>query len=1050
LILGGLGDVGLTMAQHLASHGMRVVLTSRSGNAPERQASVRTLVERGHDVAVWVGDVADEAVTRDLLFELQPDLVVHAAGVVATADLQPMRSVSSQQVDGHLHAKAHGVEALHAAIEALPEGKRPHTVVLMSSAGTLVGGIGTGPYCASNAYLDAFAERMTGDGTRWVSVVWDAWKVGPLGTEREVNLDYALDAATGMTALDSVLAACRTGVAPPVVAVSTTDLRERIRRAARAVVTVTAQGAGELGPIESVIATMWSELFGIPVATAEADFFALGGHSLIATRMLTTLGERYGVRLGLRDLLSHSTVGGLASHIAAQSPEQTETNAAPVPGTGVDEDGTFAMTRVQHAYWVGREGGYQLGGTACHFALEYDCPDLDIDRYERAWNKVIARHPMLRAITTRNGRMRVLDQVPQYRIRTVDLSTADDERREQRLARIRDLVFHQPGPSDRWPLVQVRAARLPGGRTRLFLGVDVLICDAASYWIIDRELRHYYENPGSELPEVPVDFADCVAALAGRRDTPDWRRAADYWRARLDTLPGAPALPVDTGVEQARFVRRAARLDREQWQAFQAAAAAHGVTPTAALLAAYTEALGDWTGDDKFAVTLTLFDRPSIHPAVDSIVGDFTSLLLHEVDRTAGAGFAAHATRTQAALFADLDHREFSALDVLAERSSRTGEVGSVPVVFTSALGLSDVIGGDHNLQWVGEQVGALSQTPQTWLDHQVLEQRGELLVQWDALEPALRHEDVDRVFAAYTARLRALTDPSAWGECPAEDVAITLREGTGDRILFLLHPSGGDVLCYGGLAQVLDKRATLVGISDPGLAGHSAPTDLNALARRYADVMRQVQPTGPYLLGGWSMGGSLGQEVACVLHELGERVELLIMLDSNDPTYITSVTGDAEGEVLVRHLAALEAYLDVDLNVGTAQQRAVFLAEQPVRRWEIAAERLRAHRLLGAREDLRDRVAVFTRHLAGLAAHRPRRLPDLTTRTVLVRADRRATRNSGIGMGVDDTPPGMADLGWAAHLAGPIEVVGVDADHYTLMRPPAIDAVAAALAPHL
>ncbi|GAA3464517.1 SDR family NAD(P)-dependent oxidoreductase [Saccharothrix longispora] len=1047
LVLGGLGDVGLTMAQHLARHGTRVVLTSRSGDDPERAAAVRTLVERGHDVSVRVADAADEHSTRALLDELRPDLVVHAAGVVATADLRPMRSVGPEQVDGHLHAKAGGALALRAAIDALPADARPRTVLLMSSAGTLVGGIGTGPYSASNAFLDALAEGRTDREPRWTSVVWDAWKVGPLGTEREVNLDFALDAATGMTALDAVLAACRTGHAPPVVAVSTTDLRDRVRRAATAVAVEPAGNDTDLGPVESVVAGTWSELFGVRVGSAEADFFALGGHSLVATRMLTALGERYGTRLGLRDLLANPTVGGLAAHIAAHT-GTTASPAAPaavVPGSGSDADGTFPMTRVQHAYWVGRDGGYALGGTACHFALEYDCPDLDLDRYERAWNRVIARHPLLRAIATRQGRMQVLDHVPHYRIRTIDLAAADDDKREQRLVRLRDQVFRRPGPSDRWPLVQVRAARLPGGRTRLFLGVDVLICDAASYWIIDRELQHFYEHPDTDLPEVDVTFADCVAALDARRGTPGWQRAAEHWRARLDDLPGAPALPVDTAVEQARFTRRAVRLDRDRWAAFQAAAAEHGVTPTAALLAAYTDALGDWTGQDRFAVTLTLFDRPAIHPAVDSVVGDFTSLLLHETDRAAAPDFAGHARRTQAALFTDLDHREFSALEVLAERATRTGEVTSVPVVFTSAIGLADVIGGDRDLQWAGEQVGALSQTPQTWLDHQVLEQRGELLVQWDALEPVLPPEEVDRAFARYTARLRELTDPAAWGAWPVEDVAVTLREGTGDRTLFLLHPSGGDVLCYGGLSRDLDERLTVVGITDPGLAGHTAPTDLTALARRYAGVLRRVQPAGPYLLGGWSMGGSLGHEVARVLHEQGEHVALLVVLDSNDPTYITPVTGDVEGEVLARHLGALEAYLDVDLGLG-GDDRSAFLSLTPERRRQAATERLRAHRLLGAREDLRDRVAVFARHLAGLAAHTPRPHTDPATRTVLLRADRRAPRNSGIGMGVDDTPPDLTDLGWSAHLAGPLDVTGLDADHYSLMRPPAATTVARAL----
>lgn len=1097
LIIGGLGDVGLTMAAHLAGQGMRVVVTSRSGvpvdpapNSGEagRAASLRLIAQRGLDVSVRVLDCADDDATRGLLRDLTldspVDLVVHAAGVVASADLRPMRAVAAEQVAGHLRAKASGALALRAAIDALPERSRPRVVVLMSSAGTLVGGIGMGPYSASNGFLDGLAEQVAIEaGPRWVSVVWDAWKVGPLGTEREVNLDFALDAATGMAALDSILGACRAGTAPPVVAVSTTDLRVRMRDAARRLSPSTAaEGAeeGELSPVEAVVARMWSELFGVPVRSAVAEFFSLGGHSLLATRMLVALRERYGAALSLRDLLAHPTVGGLAELVTTRGSAPASPAPAPVVQRRVtDQDGTFDMTRVQHAYWVGRDGGYALGETACHFFLEYDCPELDLARYEDAWNRVIARHPMLRAIATRQGRLAVLDHVPRYRIRTVDLTEATEERRAQRLATLRERISRHPGPSDRWPLVQLQAARLPGARVRLFLGVDVLICDAGSYWIVDREVRHFYEHPDVELPEVGVSFADCVAALAARPGTPAWERSAGYWRTRMAKLPPAPALPVTSSSEGGRFVRRTARLDRREWAALQAGAARCGVTATAALLSAYAEALANWTGSRRFCLTLTLFDRPAIHPDVDSVVGDFTSLLLHEVDRSAPGSFAEHAARTQRTLFADLDHREFSALEVLAERSASTGVVESVPVVFTSALGLGDVIGGEHDLQWVGEQVYALSQTPQTWLDHQVLVQRGELLVQWDALEPVLPAAETDRAFERYTARLRRLAaDPDTWDvpvqpqapvpapvsapvpvlvEDMVEDMAVTLREGSGDQTVFLIHPSGGDVVCYADLARQLDERVTVVGITDPGLAGAPVATDLGDVAHTYVELLRRLRPRGPYLLGGWSMGGSLSQEIACVLHEQGEHVALLVLLDSNDPTYITAIEGSAEeveGETIVRHLGALEAYLGIDLGVGPGRQRAAFAALAQPQRWALAAERLRAHRLLGDRGNLRERVAVLDRHLRGLVTHFPRRLADERTHTLLIRADHLATRNSGIGMGIDDTPPDSPDLGWSAHLAGPLEVAGLDADHYSLMRSPAIGAVArlidAALARHL
>ncbi|XVQ06299.1 SDR family NAD(P)-dependent oxidoreductase [Spirillospora sp. CA-255316] len=1078
LITGGLGDVGLTTAAHLARQGLRVVITSRSGPPQDgdRAGWLRLLAEEGLDIEVRQVDAADAAATAALLAELAEhapiELVVHAAGVVASADLQPLRNITAEHVTGHVAAKIEGAHALRAALDALPPDRRPGTVVLMSSAGTLLGGIGMGPYCAANRYLDALAESLTAarrDGTRWVSAVWDAWKVGPMGGERQVRLTFALDAPTGMAALDRILAADAPG-APPVVAVSTTDLRERAKTAAHTEAAAPG-GAGEgaeLTADQRAVAEVWSDLLGVPVASPGADFFALGGHSLLATRMLTTLRRMCGVELRLRDLLARPTLGGLSELLAANGATPAgsgSVSAAQEPGGGTvpadDEDGTFPMTRVQHAYWVGRGGGYALGEIACHFYLEYDCPDLDVARYENAWRAVIDRHPMLRTVTTSRGRLKTLDRVPPYRIRVHDLTGLDEAGQEARLARLRARLSRDPGPSDRWPLFHVEAARLPGGRVRLFIGVDVLICDAGSYWILDREVRCLYEDPAAVVPEIGVDFADCARTMEAGRGGRAWLRAAGYWRDRLDAIPGPPPLRVRALDGPPVFVRRTARLSPEEWAGLRAEAARRGATPTAVLLAAYAEALADWSGGAHFSLTLTLFDRPPIHPAVDTVVGDFTSLLIHEVDRREPATFAGRVRAVHERLFADLDHREYSALDLLSERAARTGEVGSIPVVFTSALGLEDLVGGEPDLQWVGEQVHALSQTPQVWLDHQALVQRGELLLQWDAVDGLLPSDQVDRAFAAYAERVRSLaTDAAAWDEPPGEaprtapgiavvndNVLVPLRDGTGDRALYLLHPSGGDVMCYVELAGLIDERYSVVAVTDPGLLGDAAPGDLTGLARAYLAAIRQ-RSGGPYVLGGWSMGGSLGQEAARLLAEDGQHVETLLMFDANDPTYITAIEAptpdEAEAEAAVRLLAAYEAFGGIDLGTGTEAERVKLRTLAADARYAEVSRRLRGHGLLGRREDVRDRIAVFARHLRGLAAHTPGRIGDPRVRALLVRADRPAARNSGIGMGVDDTPPGLPDLGWGRHLAGPLDVHGLEADHYGLLRPPALPELAA------
>jgi acyl transferase domain-containing protein/thioesterase domain-containing protein/NAD(P)-dependent dehydrogenase (short-subunit alcohol dehydrogenase family) len=1087
LILGGLGEVGTTIAGHLAAAGHDVVVTSRRGEPSPDSARGQTLARlraAGARVTVRQLDATDPGATTVLLAELSGSgplaLVVHAVAAAGEDRWTTLRDATAAQVAGQLAAKLDAARALHQAVAALPADRRPPLVLLMSSVATVIGGVGTGPYAAANAALEAYAAGADTPQCRWLAVAWDAWRTGAGAPDPAVSLHDTLDAPAGLSALDRIRGV-RT-VAPPLVAVSPRDLPTVLAATARTAAAVRPAASGPVVAMtatEQLVAQLWSRLTGEPVTRPDADFFALGGHSLLATRMLAQLRERTGVGLRLADLLAQPTVAGLAALCDASYPApRPGEDDKPPPGDApaMAEDGTFPLTRIQHAYWVGRSGGYRWGDRACHFYLEYDCPDLDLDRYERAWRTVIDRHPMLRAVVTGQGRMRVLDDLPAYRVRVHDLTTADEAERARRLDALRERISHQAGPPDRWPLFTVQAARLPGGRVRLFIGIDAMVCDAASWWLIDRELRAFHTDPDAALPPPAVHPADCAAAMQRRRAGATAARDADWWRGRLTELPPAPRLPVTADPpSQPRFVRRTGRLTAGEWDALRAQAARRRLTPTAVLLTAYADTLRQWSGDDRFSVMLTLFDRPDELPGAHAVVGDFTSLVVHEVEPVGTATFADRVAAVQRRLFADLDHRGFSGLDVLAEMSARTGEVAAVPVVFTSALGMAELIGEEHDLQWAGQQVYGVSQTPQTLLDHQALEQGGQLWLQWDALEPVLAPDQVQQAFDVYVDRVRRLaTDPDNWESAgppdvagdggdigaavpaqrsvrrPPPDVALTVRAGSGPHTLYLVHPSGGDVLCYTELSRLLDERVNVVALTDPALVGAPAPGTVPELAATYLAVLRERQPDGPLLLGGWSMGGTVAQEMARQAHADGRRVPLLVMIDSNDPTYIRHLDATspaaAQVELIVRQFGALEAYLGVDLGGADPDLRARLAAATEGDRLAEAERRLRQARLLGRGESLRDRLAVLDRHLCALATHRAGRLSGTDTTTLLVRATRTSPRNSGIGMGVDDTPPGVPDLGWRAHLARPPHTVDVDAHHYSVLRPPAVAAVAAAL----
>ena len=137
-----------------------------------------------------------------------------------------------------------------------------------------------------------------------------------------------------------------------------------------------------------------------------------------------------------------------------------------------------------------------------------------------------------------------------------------------------------------------------------------------------------------------------------------------------------------------RFVRRSCRLDPAAWSELKARARAAGLTPSALLLAGFADIVALWAREPRFTINLSLFNRQPLHPQVDSVVGDFTTLTLLEVDATP-AQFLDRARAIQSRLWQDMDHKAVSGVEVLGWLGRR-GSAGRamMPIVFTSALSL--------------------------------------------------------------------------------------------------------------------------------------------------------------------------------------------------------------------------------------------------------------------------------------------------------------------------------------------------------------------------
>jgi acyl transferase domain-containing protein len=173
LVTGGLGGLGLCVAEWLVSRGARrLVLVGRRGPAPEARARLARLEGVGADVRVVPGDLADADAVARAVDEAERGAplrgIVHAAGVL---DDGMLLSQDPARLEAVMAGK--GLGALH--LDAAVRGRALDFVVFFSSVASVLGSPGQANYASANALLDALAAERRRRGDAAVSINWGPW-----------------------------------------------------------------------------------------------------------------------------------------------------------------------------------------------------------------------------------------------------------------------------------------------------------------------------------------------------------------------------------------------------------------------------------------------------------------------------------------------------------------------------------------------------------------------------------------------------------------------------------------------------------------------------------------------------------------------------------------------------------------------------------------------------------------------------------------------------------------------------------------------------------
>jgi acyl transferase domain-containing protein len=359
LITGGLGGIGLILAERLArTVRAKLVLTSRSG-LPERASwerwllthpaddgrsrqirAVQALEADGAEVLIVAADVADLHAMRRAIAQAESRFgplngVIHAAGIAGTAAICPVQQIAPALCRTQFAAKVDGLFVLEQALA----GRELDFILLQSSVASLLGGIGHAIYAAANLFMDAFAVQRSQSGRLpWRSIDWELWQTADHNTPSfsyggsaqlgSTIAEFAMTPEEGVTVFERTLLLD----GEPLALISTGALQARIDqwlkleslRATAATSDAPLHARPALGVayvaagnrVEQTIIDVWQELLGIEQVGIHDNFFDLGGNSLLGLKVIARLKQELHVDLPVVRLFEGPTVSALAALIS--------------------------------------------------------------------------------------------------------------------------------------------------------------------------------------------------------------------------------------------------------------------------------------------------------------------------------------------------------------------------------------------------------------------------------------------------------------------------------------------------------------------------------------------------------------------------------------------------------------------------------------------------------------------------------------------------------------------------------------------------------------
>jgi len=402
-------------------------------------------------------------------------------------------------------------------------------------------------------------------------------------------------------------------------------------------------------PLEELLVKLWAEALRVQRVGIYDNFFEVGGHSLMATRLISAIQARLQVELPLRSLFEAPTVARQAELLTAMLAEagrefgsEEAAKALPeqqpiIPGErGSHPPLSFAQQRL----WFLDQ--LEPGSSAYNIPLVFRLSGpLDVVALEQSLAEIIRRHEILRTTfaALEGEPYQVVHPAPEvdFNLPVVDFSngqpvTSDQPLPENILAFLRSEA-RRPFNLAQGPLLRAKLLRRAETEHILLLTFHHIIYDGWSEGVFFRELAALYaaftRRQPSPLAELSLQYADFAAWQRQWLQGAALARQLSYWTHQLAGAPPLINLPTDhprPPVQNFDGARHVFTLPASLSEAITTLSQQAGATPFMILLAAFKVLLDHYSQQDDLVVGTPIANRT--RPEIEGLIGFFVNTLV--------------------------------------------------------------------------------------------------------------------------------------------------------------------------------------------------------------------------------------------------------------------------------------------------------------------------------------------------------------------------------------------------------------------------------------